>query len=247
MGLNLTTTAEITLGQVAEPADMASTTLWTRMKEMERDMLHLERLVAAALLAALMQVQAPALAATDAESGKGDKATGQAKPVSMVEQHRAKAAKGNAESQYALALAHAAGLEVNHDIKAAVGWFKKAAGQGHMESQYELGVIYAEGTGKISKDNGQAADWFKQAAQRGHPQAQWRLSLLFENGQGVRKNLIEAYKWASVAITTTGRGSQLWRDGSSRLYRLRWKVPSKEFAEVEKWVLAWRAPKPKKK
>lgn len=208
-------------------------------------MLHLHRFVAAALLAALMQ--APALAATDAASGKDDMATGQAKPISMVEQHRAKAAKGNAESQYALALAHAGGLEVEHDLKAAVSWFKKAAAQGHMESQYELGVIYAEGGGKVSKNNGKAADWFQQAAEQGHPQAQWRLSLLFEQGQGVKKDFVKAYKWASIAVSVAGRGSQLWHDGSTRLYRLRWKVPPKEFVEVEKSVLAWQAQNPNKK
>ncbi len=207
-------------------------------------MQHLQKFVAAALLAAFMQ--APALAATDATSGKDDEATGQAKPVSMVEQHRAKAAKGNAESQYALALAHVGGLEVKHDLKAAAGWFKKAADQGHMESQYELGVIYSEGAGQVSKNNGKAADWFQQAAKQGHLQAQWRLSLLFEEGQGVKKDFIEAYKWASIAITAAGRGSQLWRAGSPRLYRLRWKMPPKKFAEVEKWVLAWRAQKPNK-
>ncbi len=205
-------------------------------------MRHLQKFIAAALPAALMQ--APALAATDAASGKDGEATGQAKPASMLDQHRAKAAKGNAESQYSLALAYVGGLEVKYDFKAAVGWFKKAAAQGHMESQYELGVIYTEGADQVSKDNGKAADWFEQAAKQGHPQAQWRLSLLFENGQGVKKDVIEAYKWASVAITRSGRGSQLWRKGSPRLYRLRWKVPAKEYTEVEKWVLAWQARKP---
>lgn len=205
-------------------------------------MWNLQRLVLAALLAALMQ--SPAWAATEAASGKAQKdgqATVQAEPGSMVEKHRNLAAKGDAESQYALALAYAAGLEVEHNLKAAVDWFRKAAAQGHRESRFELGVLYAEGAGPVSRNNRKAANWFKEAAQQGHPQAQWRLSLLYERGQGVKRDLIEAYKWASVAITASGRGSRLWRDGSQRLYRLRWKVPSKEFAEVEMWVLAWRA------
>lgn len=206
-------------------------------------MRHLPQIIATALLAGLMQT--PSLAATDAESGKDSAATSQAKPVSTIDQHRAKAAKGDAESQYALALAHAGGLDVKQDIKAALGWFEKAAAQGHMESQYELGIIYAEGAGEgqVPKNISKAADWFQQAAQRGHPQAQWRLSLMFEQGRGVKKDFIEAYKWASIAINVSGRDSQLWRNGSPRLYRLRWKVPAKEFVEVEKWVLAWRAQK----
>ncbi len=244
--LNLVITTAHTLGQVANSLDGL---VWfcppprSRGEELEKNMRHLQQVVAAALLAALMQT--PALAATDAGSSKDGEATSQAKPVSTIEQHRAKAAKGNAESQYALALAHAGGLEVKHDVKAAVGWFEKAAAQGHMESQYELGIIYAEGAGEglVPKNSGKAADWFQKSAQRGHPQAQWRLSLLFEQGRGVKKDFIEAYKWASVAINVAGRGSQLWRNGSPRLYRLRWKVPHKEFVKVEKWVLAWRAQK----
>ena len=58
---------------------------------------------------------------------------------------RAKAEKGDAQSQFELGKAFYFGsLGVAKDEVEAVKWFRKAAEQNHAEAQYNLGVCYAQ-------------------------------------------------------------------------------------------------------
>ncbi|MCH8092594.1 MAG: sel1 repeat family protein, partial [Proteobacteria bacterium] len=112
---------------------------------------------------------------------------------------------------------------------------------GHLEAQYALGSLFQKGWKGIPPNHREAANWFKQAAERGHVKAQWQLSLLYENGRGIKKSIVEAYRWSTIAIHAAGRDSDLWRNGSPRIYRLRWQIPGNQFPRVEKSVMAQQA------
>ena len=74
---------------------------------------------------------------------------------------------------------------------------KRAARQGDARAQYELGKRYSE-----RKSYARALSWLRKAAEQGHPGAQNRLGVMYERGEGVRIDLVEAYKWYTLAGTT---------------------------------------------
>lgn len=108
------------------------------------------------------------------------------------------ASKGNVRAQVNIGRMYAKGKGMlsNHGI--AASWFKKAADQGYADAQYSLGILYVTGTG-VGRDYNKARALFQQAANQNNASAQYQLGLLYQKGRGVAVNLIEAYKWLSLA------------------------------------------------
>jgi len=152
-----------------------------------------------------------------------------------------RAEQGDPDAQYNLGHAYATGKDIERDRSKAIKWYAAAAKAGHLEAQYALGSLFQHGWKGIPPNHREAANWFKQAAERGHVKAQWQLSLLYENGKGIKKSIVEAYRWSTIAVHGAGRDSDLWRNGSPRIYRLRWQIPGNQFPRVEKSVMAQQA------
>jgi len=108
--------------------------------------------------------------------------------------HKA-ANQGLPEAEYNLARMYYKGKGVPKDLTPAKKWFYKAASQGHAKAQDELGRIYYS-----KQDFRQAAIWIPKAAEQGMPKSQNQLGLMYYKGEGVKKNLILAYKWVSLAV-----------------------------------------------
>jgi TPR repeat protein len=108
---------------------------------------------------------------------------------------RAKAEKGDAQSQYELGCAFSFGhLEVTKDEPEAVKWYRKAAEQNYTQAQYNLGVCYARGQG-VAKDEAEAVKWFRKAAEQNNALAQYNLGVRYYEGRGVAEDYLEAVKW----------------------------------------------------
>ena len=152
-----------------------------------------------------------------------------------------RAEQGDPDAQYNLGHAYATGKDIERDRSKAIKWYAAAAKAGHLEAQYALGSLFQHGWKGIPPNHREAANWFQKAAERGHVKAQWQLSLLYENGKGVKKSIVEAYRWSTLAVHSAGRDSDLWRNGSPRIYRLRWQIPGNQFPRVEKSVIAQQA------
>ena len=112
---------------------------------------------------------------------------------------RARAEKGDVESQYNLGNMYTKGVGVNIDPSQANAWYEKAASQGHVKAEYKLGLIYYEGNG-VNRNNKTAFKWFKSAAENGYPGAQYYLGKMYGLGQGVRKNYNTSLEWYSKAV-----------------------------------------------
>ena len=115
-----------------------------------------------------------------------------------TEELRAKAEKGDAESQFILGLIYFRGDGVPMNKAEAVKWFHKAAEQGDARAQFLLGVMYSNGRG-IPKDETEAVKWWRKAAEQGETQAQHHLGLQYALGEGVPKDDVLAYKWSLLA------------------------------------------------
>ena len=90
----------------------------------------------------------------------------------FVDEIRALAEAGDAESQVNLGVMYDTGRGVPQDDAEAVRWYRLAADQGHASAQGNLGVMYGTGDG-VPQDYVQAHMWFDLAASRmasGHRQ-----------------------------------------------------------------------------
>lgn len=94
------------------------------------------------------------------------------------------AERGDADSQYALAVLLAEGKGVKHDLKRAANLFEAAAAQGHAAAQHSTGLLYAAGRGR-PVDVAKAAQWLEKAAAQNVAQAQYDLGSLYRFGEGI--------------------------------------------------------------
>src|SRR2546427_676531 len=112
---------------------------------------------------------------------------------------RAKAEKGDAQSQFELGTSFSVGnLGVSKDEVEAVKWYRKAAEQNYAEAQCDLGVCYERGEG-VEQDYAEAVKWFRKAAEPNDDDAQYNLGVCYAKGQGIAKDYVEGYKWLLLA------------------------------------------------
>jgi S1-C subfamily serine protease len=116
----------------------------------------------------------------------------------QVEELKAKAEAGDAESEYRLGLCYFKGRGVTKDEAVAFRWSRKAAEQNYAPAQNNLGAAYATGRGVV-KDNAAAFKWYRKAAEQNYAVAQNNLGAAYFNGQGVVKDYVEGYKWWLLA------------------------------------------------
>ncbi len=108
------------------------------------------------------------------------------------------------------------------DLISAINNYKKVAAEGSVLAENRLGEIYlAEAVLPIEDraprdianykapimlpDIDKAVYWLTKAAQDGDPSAQGTLGELYKQGIGVAQNLVQAYAWQSIAVTSQTR------------------------------------------
>jgi TPR repeat protein len=115
-----------------------------------------------------------------------------------IEEVKAKAEAGEADSQVELGLRYDKGAGVVKDHAEAAKWYRKAAEQNLAKAQYNLGVCYAHGEGVV-KDQVEAVKWYRKAAEQNDAEAQYNLGICYERHEGVAEDWVEAYKWLLLA------------------------------------------------
>ena len=142
----------------------------------------------------------------------------------MLADIRAKAEKGDAQSQYELGLAfHNGSLGVAKDETEAAKWYRKAAEQNFANAQYNLGVCYSKGQG-VAADKAEAVKWYRKAAEQNLALAQYNLGVCYDKGQGVAGDKMEAVKWYRKAAEQNDALAQ---------YNLGWCYTSGEGVEKD--------------
>lgn len=104
-----------------------------------------------------------------------------------IEEVKAKAEAGNAESQVELGLRYARGEGMTEDHAEAVKWYRKAAEQNYAPGKYNLGICYAWGFG-VAKDQVEAVKWLRKAAEQNHAGGSVQLRVCYASGEGVAKD-----------------------------------------------------------
>jgi len=122
------------------------------------------------------------------------------------------AQKGNADSQWMLAVMYYEGKGVPQDYQETFKWCHLAAEQGNVKAQSLLGVLYANGLG-VQQDDQEAFKWMLLAAGNGDVGSQSSLGLMYVQGRGVEKSYENAYAWWLIAA---GNGDAEAQDNLER-------------------------------
>ena len=116
--------------------------------------------------------------------------------VKKFEEVKAKAEKGDAESQMWLGWHYLNGEGVEMDSKQAAIWWRKGAEQGHDVCIYNLGCYYRglrhRKDSDKTQDMVQAVFWWRKGAELGYPDSQNELAGCYFYGNGVEKDMVRA-------------------------------------------------------
>ena len=119
---------------------------------------------------------------------------GGATPDTSVAALETNATRGDAKSQFLLALRYAEGRGVEKDDAKALNLVTKSAQQGLVVAQYRLGAMYERGIG-VAKDLPNAKSWYERAAKGGNRKAMHNLAVLFADGVGGTPDFAQAATW----------------------------------------------------
>jgi TPR repeat protein len=123
-----------------------------------------------------------------------------------------KAEAGDSAAQVALGDSFASRL---HAIE-ALDWYRKAALNGSVEGRFHVGDMLLFGAPGIPqnlavrRDPSEGLRWTFMAATNFHPHACWNMGKALRQGIGTSTNLIAAYAWLNIFVTT-GPGSIVGR------------------------------------
>ena len=118
---------------------------------------------------------------------------------SSVATLRARAERGAAADQKALADALVEARCVGQDLAEAARWYQASARGGNVDAKFRLGMMYLDGRG-VPPSVRQGAAWLLEAAEGGHPKSQYAIGSLYASGRGVTQNYVQAHKWITVSI-----------------------------------------------
>ena len=105
------------------------------------------------------------------------------------------------------------------------------ANEGNPIAQTLIGLKYFQYPQTTEK----AAGWMQKAADQGYGPAQYELGQLYENGSGgAPKNLVQAYKWFSLAL---GNGEV---KAEARLKEVKQDLSPEALAEAQKLAAEWQ-------
>jgi len=117
---------------------------------------------------------------------------------------------------------------------------KRKAEEGDADAQYELGLRYREGK-VLTMDLTEAIRWFLRSAKQQNPAAALMLSRCFEcpidepppysDDQVDYNPMVEAYKWAEVAVFYNKLHQSGWRNFQDDLLRLSARMSDKQKSE----------------
>ena len=93
-----------------------------------------------------------------------------------------------------------------------------------------LGAHLFMGLG-VPQDSHQASVWWLKAAHSGSVKAQASLGVLYALGNGIKKDLIESYKWLSIAGKNGNDEAIMQRDNSIAL-----QMNAEEIREAQKRI-----------
>ncbi len=155
------------------------------------------------------------------------------------------ATRGHTEAQLTVALAYERGLGVQQDYHLGAEWMMKAARGGNADAQHLLGVRYRDGRGVV-QDHREALRWIERSVSGDRRNSLFLDSLLFlgsarEWGRGAPQDLVEAYKWYTLAAGYSSNDVRIYDDAVRSMDALTTRMTPASLAEAQRRAEAWRS------
>ena len=152
------------------------------------------------------------------------------------------AKRGHSRAQYALGKMYSDGDGVKKDFFKAARYFTKAAESGDLaEAQFALGQLHIHGRG-VPHDYDAVLEWHRKAARQGHATAQFLMGAIFEEGWTGKRDLVEAYKWYSLATSAATEVTAFDKhfDPVAARARIKAKMSRLQIDRAEDLIKGWR-------
>jgi TPR repeat protein len=155
------------------------------------------------------------------------------------------AVRGHTEAQLTIALAYERGQGVQQDYHLGAEWMTKAALGGNADAQYLLGVRYRDGRGVV-QDHREALRWMERSVSGDRLNSLFLDSLLFlgaarEWGRGASQDLVEAYKWYTLAAGYSTNDVRIYDDAVRSMDALSTRMAAASIAEAQHRAETWRS------
>ena len=166
---------------------------------------------------------------------------GQETKLPPLAEIKAAAENGDPVAQDRLGSAYFGGFNFSQ----AEYWYRKAAEAGISNSQWQLGMIYLSGKPKmqgeraVAQNEREAVRWLSRAANQGNVRAQIDMGHCYANGKAVQRDVVESYKWYSLAAKHDEILGRMYRDS------LILKMSSEQIAEGQRRMASFRVSRDK--
>jgi TPR repeat protein len=99
--------------------------------------------------------------------------------------------------------------------------------------------MYGKGLG-ISKDYKLSFQWFLKAAEQDDTESQINLGMMCSVGEGTPKDLVESYKWFTLALTRGDLEEAQENELRDNVEWLEKKMTNQQIDEAKKRALQWK-------
>lgn len=156
-------------------------------------------------------------------------------PTQTERWHLAAAEQGHRDSQSELCTSFLAGPGRREKITDAVEWCGRASAQGDADAAFHLATLYARGEG-VKRDRAAANRLYHAAAEAGQAEAQVIVGLDYADDGNLPIDLVQAYRWLTIASATDTPGRDL-TDVVELREHVRTRLTADQLAEARRMVL----------
>ena len=140
-----------------------------------------------------------------------------------------------AVAQFSVGMMLEHGKGTTRNLDQARKYYQYAAEQGNLMSIYRLAMMNAAPQNPtIKPDFKVALKWFNMAANAGLVDAQYNLAVLYEKGHGTDVDLVETYKWYSIA------GNKGDKQAKKRAEVIKLELSTSQVLQAQNAVKAWK-------
>ncbi|WP_160167676.1 tetratricopeptide repeat protein [Methylomonas sp. MK1] len=135
----------------------------------------------------------------------------------------------------ASALQHEASAIATQNFDEAVYWYRQAAARGSSDAQAELLKLYDEGL-YAPQDELEISQWTINTAEHGIIKSYAKAAALYLDGQNVRRDLLQAYKWNTLAVKYEPTDAELTKNQQDIVAQL----TDRQRDDAQKLIEAWK-------
>jgi len=133
----------------------------------------------------------------------------------------------------------------NEDHEVALALFRPLARTGDRVAAHNFGFLLVTGRG-VQQDFTAARSFFLLAAAKKYPPSFWSLGLMHWNGEGVKPDLVEAYKWMALGQRELERSTdyndpELLAEFEQTRAELKARMSAAQLKEAEQRARKWEA------